>query len=191
MLRYRRIWKLHAGILKFSSGVFAIGLVFVAVASLAMLVSSFHAEQALLAIGIVFVMAGLTSIILFMLLTALREFFGLRDQPERPTEEQDSWRQSRRRSKRQRKCIRRRAVWPATLVGVGESLVYPVAFMIGQTTFIGFWIGVKVAAQWSHWNDKPGEPITGRTRFYVFLLGNLLSIASGYGTNRLVRLVVG
>jgi len=85
-------------------------------------------------------------------------------------------------------------LWPATLVGIVEGLLYPIAILAGQPAFIGLWLGVKVAGQWGRWGtefpppsaehaqlrrDRIIEAKKGRRRFNKFLVGNALRILLG------------
>ena len=87
-----------------------------------------------------------------------------------------------------------RDLWPATLVGVAEGLLYPLVIMAGFAQFIGIWLAVKVAGQWVRWGtefpapspDHPRlivrqviEAKRGRRRFNKFLVGNALRILLG------------
>ena len=68
--------------------------------------------------------------------------------------------------------------WPPVLVGFCESVMYPIAFLIGRYEFIGVWLAVKVAGGWDSW--RTGNE--GRNRFQMFLIGNALSISLGFLT---------
>ena len=87
-----------------------------------------------------------------------------------------------------------RDLWPATLVGLAEGILYPFAIMAGFAEFIGLWLAVKVAGQWVRWGAEfPGpspdhprlrthqimEAKRGRRRFNKFLVGNALRIILG------------
>jgi len=81
-------------------------------------------------------------------------------------------------------------LWPSTLVGVTEGILYPVAIAVGKADFIGIWLAVKVAGQWVRWGteypptsgntakdqDLATEAKKGRRRFNKFLIGSGLRI---------------
>lgn len=73
---------------------------------------------------------------------------------------------------------------PSTLIGILESVMFPVAFLIGKSEFIGLWLTLKVAIGWKEWSDL-GHP--GRSRFYLFLIGTALVIGFAFLTYGLVR----
>ena len=81
-------------------------------------------------------------------------------------------------------------MWSPTLVGICESIMYPMALFFGKPEFIGVWLAVKVAGQWVRWKGDAGhlpsdkeldlEKLNeGRRRFNSFLVGNALSIMLG------------
>ncbi len=47
--------------------------------------------------------------------------------------------------------VQRRNLWPPALLGVCEAVLYPTAFIVGHTDFIGLWLLLKVAGQWPRW----------------------------------------
>lgn len=84
-------------------------------------------------------------------------------------------------------------MWAPALVGICESVMYPMAFFFGRPEFIGVWLAVKVAGQWVRWKGEVGESPKsgksdieklneGRRRFNGFLVGSSLSIISGTAT---------
>lgn len=84
-------------------------------------------------------------------------------------------------------------MWSPTLVGICESVMYPMALFIGKPEFIGVWLAVKVAGQWVRWKGDAGQSAAsgdfdierlneGRRRFNGFLVGNSLSIMLGAAT---------
>ena len=87
-------------------------------------------------------------------------------------------------------------LWPSTLVGVVEGIMYPISFLVGRPEFIGIWLAVKVAGQWVRWGTEfPSrrgskrehqaeiiEAKRGRRRFNKFLIGNALRIILAGGT---------
>jgi len=82
-------------------------------------------------------------------------------------------------------------MWSPALVGITESVMYPIAFFLGKPDFIGVWLAVKVAGQWVRWKGDAGQSRKstspsgvenlneGRRRFNGFLVGNALSIILG------------
>jgi hypothetical protein len=150
-----------------------------------------------LLLGILFMSMGATTFVLCMVLTGFRQFFYLNSQAEggdaSPATKKiavtsvDTFgnvTDGNEQAELLELITKRRAVWPATVVGLGESFVYPIAIVMGKPDFLGFWVALKLAAQWKYWDDDKTKPIEGRTRFYVFLLGNLLSIISAVVTAR-------
>ena len=71
-------------------------------------------------------------------------------------------------------------------LGMVERALYVLSWYAGQVLFIGLWLTLKVAVQWSSWKipDDPKIPLdeNGRTaqraraRFLIFLWGSGLSI---------------
>lgn len=83
-------------------------------------------------------------------------------------------------------------MWSPALVGITESIMYPMSFFLGEPDFIGVWLAVKVAGQWVRWkgdaeqaqkrtsSESDIEKLNeGRRRFNGFLVGNALSIMMG------------
>lgn len=102
-------------------------------------------------------------------------------------------------------------LWPPTLVGVLESVLYPAAFATDNAEFIGVWLLMKVAGQWVRWgaefppvgDDDDGEENgdskyemkvleakKGRRRFQKFLIGNAIRIMLGAATYFVLRAAV-
>ena len=84
-------------------------------------------------------------------------------------------------------------MWSPALVGISESVMYPMALFLGKPEFIGVWLAIKVASQWVRWKGDAGQfPASGesdieklnegRRRFNGFLVGSSLSIMSGTAT---------
>jgi hypothetical protein len=84
-------------------------------------------------------------------------------------------------------------MWAPALVGISESVMYPMTLFLGKPEFIGVWLAVKVAGQWVRWKGDAGQSPTtvepdidklneGRRRFNGFLVGSSLSIMSGTAT---------
>jgi hypothetical protein len=71
--------------------------------------------------------------------------------------------------------IHRPSPWHPRLVGILERLLYVVALQTETGEFIGFWLAIKVAGQWSLWTVGDGD-VSGREFFNTFLIGNGLSI---------------
>jgi hypothetical protein len=68
------------------------------------------------------------------------------------------------------------------MIGVMERALYYGAWVFGKPEFIGVWLAIKIAGQWSRWAQ--GEYIAprkvpGRSFFNVFLVGTGFSIAYG------------
>lgn len=57
------------------------------------------------------------------------------------------------------------------IIGSFELAAYPVLMATGAWTVIGAWMGLKTAAQWREWSRD-------RTVFHMFLIGNLMVIAT-------------
>jgi hypothetical protein len=79
----------------------------------------------------------------------------------------------------------RQDLWAPTLVGIIESILYPVVLISEHPEFIGVWLAVKVAGQWVGWGTgvpserrfrSLGSPNKGRRRFNKFLVGNGIRI---------------
>jgi hypothetical protein len=60
--------------------------------------------------------------------------------------------------------------------------MYPTAFLLAKPPFIGIWLALKVAGQWSWWSvsHKDDEKVhEGRRRYYQSLIGNAMSVMVG------------
>lgn len=58
-------------------------------------------------------------------------------------------------------------------LGICERFSYTAAIILGLPSWIGVWLAIKVAAQWSRWQGDE------RVTYNVFLIGNLISIFFG------------
>lgn len=70
-------------------------------------------------------------------------------------------------------------VWQPRLTGIVERVLYVAAFQVGKPEFIGVWLALKVAGQWTRWSKEPntGENVPqGRSIYQNFLIGNALSV---------------
>lgn len=63
--------------------------------------------------------------------------------------------------------------WYTYLIGSFELVGYAIFIATSTWTPIGAWIGLKTVAQWNLWQQD-------RARFNLFLVGNLLVIASAW-----------
>jgi hypothetical protein len=90
----------------------------------------------------------------------------------------------------------------AALIGISESIMYPITILIGKPEFIGFWIAAKAAGNWIQWTgERPtarekdgnkeetneeikhmGTVYEGFRRFSRFLIGSAFSILWAYLT---------
>ena len=59
-------------------------------------------------------------------------------------------------------------------LGICERVFYTAAILMGMPTWIGVWLGIKVAVHWKRWTGED------RGTYNIFLIGNLLSIAFGW-----------
>ena len=55
-------------------------------------------------------------------------------------------------------------------MGIVERSLYTTAILLNQPGFIAIWLALKVASQWTRWQDKE------RGTYNVFLIGNGLSL---------------
>jgi hypothetical protein len=74
----------------------------------------------------------------------------------------------------------------SAVLGCIEVFLYVSAIKVGKPEFIAFWIGIKTAMGWSHWQqlefkhvnpDGTKIPIPGRQSFNIFLTGTGLTIS--------------
>jgi hypothetical protein len=81
--------------------------------------------------------------------------------------------------------VARRDNWQTPIVGAVERALYFSCYLLGQYSFVGLWLMLKVAGQWRRWNEGIGDTETnerkleGRSIYYVFLVGSTLSLAFG------------
>jgi hypothetical protein len=84
--------------------------------------------------------------------------------------------------------------WGPILVGIIESILYPLSIIIRKSEFIGFWLALKVAGNWIGWgtdryysietsseetikeNGMPESSRQGRRVFNKFLFGSGLRV---------------
>jgi hypothetical protein len=71
--------------------------------------------------------------------------------------------------------VHRPSPWHPRLVGIIERLLYVIALEVDCCEFLGFWLAIKVAGQWSRWTEGH-EGVSGREFFNTFLIGNGVSI---------------
>lgn len=69
----------------------------------------------------------------------------------------------------------RENLFPPAIIGLFESVMYPLFLLIEKPEFIGGWLALKVAGGWKQWQ----EDAEARRRFFKFLIGNLVTIAIG------------
>jgi hypothetical protein len=67
----------------------------------------------------------------------------------------------------------RENLFPPAIIGLFESVMYPIFFLLGKPEYIGAWLALKVAGSWKQWQ----EDAEARRRFYKFLIGNLVTIS--------------
>lgn len=80
--------------------------------------------------------------------------------------------------------------WQPRLVGVIERVLYVATLQFGKGEFIGFWLALKVAGQWTRWSKEPqtGEKIPhGRSIYQNFLIGNALSVLYAFVGFRVIE----
>lgn len=65
--------------------------------------------------------------------------------------------------------------FPPAIIGLFESVMYPIFILVGKPEYIGGWLALKVAGNWKRWQEDD----EARRRFYKFLIGNLFTIAMG------------
>jgi len=72
--------------------------------------------------------------------------------------------------------------WISQLLGVLERFLYVMALELGFGEFIGFWLALKVAGQWSRWSQDTkidDRLLHSRGLYQIFLIGNALSVTYG------------
>jgi hypothetical protein len=70
-------------------------------------------------------------------------------------------------------------VWQPRVIGIVERILYVATLQLGKAEFVGIWLALKVAGQWSRWSKDPeeGENLPqGRTIYHNFLIGNGISV---------------
>jgi len=70
-------------------------------------------------------------------------------------------------------------VWQPRVTGIVERVLYVATLQVGKGEFIGFWLALKVAGQWSRWtkeSEPGGNGPQGRSIYQNFLIGNALSV---------------
>jgi hypothetical protein len=77
------------------------------------------------------------------------------------------------------------------VVGLVERPLYVAAFVAGEPTFVGIWLGIKVAGGWKYWAepwDIPNGPkVSGRSTFNIMLIGSAVSVAYAWVGADLIR----
>lgn len=137
------------------------------------------------AIGMILTIAGISSIFIHWTIKNGRQFLGLGNDPEQKVL---ATCETVQKMTYQDLLAHRRATWPAPVIGICEAIMYPIAIQLGVPQFILAWIGLKTVGDWSWWKDQDASTrVSGRTRFYVFLLGNFFSIMVGFGTFLVLR----
>jgi len=89
--------------------------------------------------------------------------------------------------------ITRKNLWPPAILGMIECIFYPTAFLMEHSEFIGFWVLLKTAGQWPRWGlsgKSDAELNEGRRRYYLFLIGNALTVLSGLATYAIIKIHV-
>jgi hypothetical protein len=66
----------------------------------------------------------------------------------------------------------RENIYPPALIGVFESVMYPILLISNKPEFVGAWLALKVAGGWKGWQHNAES----RRRFFKFLIGNLVTI---------------
>jgi hypothetical protein len=73
--------------------------------------------------------------------------------------------------------------WQPRVLAFLESILYIAFLQMGQAWFIGLWMALKVAGQWTRWSAR-GDAATnqppGPVVFNVFMIGNGLLILFSY-----------
>jgi hypothetical protein len=76
-------------------------------------------------------------------------------------------------------------------MGLVKRPLYVGAFLANQPTFVGIWLGLKVAGGWKGWETgvslKNGKMIPGRIVFNIMLIGSAVSAAYGWVGAQVIR----
>lgn len=79
------------------------------------------------------------------------------------------------------------------VVGTVERPLYVAAFLANEPTFVGIWLGLKVAGGWKRWEGeftlKSGRKVAGRSVFNIMLIGSAVSVAYAWAGARAIRLL--
>lgn len=75
-------------------------------------------------------------------------------------------------------CTKRENLYPPAIIGLLESMMYPIFFLADKPEYIGAWVALKVAGGWKKWQDTD----EGRRRFNKFLIGNAFTVAVAFVT---------
>jgi len=66
-------------------------------------------------------------------------------------------------------------------LGTIEQIFYPFFIIMGRWDFIGAWIGIKTAAQWTHWKEH-------RHVYMRFLVGNALVVLASFILSQFIEI---
>ena len=74
------------------------------------------------------------------------------------------------------------AYWLPRIIGTVERTLYLSSFIAGSPEFVGIWLALKTAGQWSAWKEgikgkDDVEIISGHSVFSIWLIGNGASLA--------------
>lgn len=93
-------------------------------------------------------------------------------------------------------------LWPPVIIGLCESIMYPVTLLAGEPNFIGIWLLFKAASQWARWGQVASTNANmkniseadlsdeNRRRYMHFLIGNAFSIIAGSATYGVIKIVI-
>lgn len=77
------------------------------------------------------------------------------------------------------------------VMGLVERPLYVAAFLAKEATFVGIWLGLKVAGGWKGWEKgiilANGKEIPGRIVFNIMLIGSAVSVAYGWVGAQMTR----
>ena len=77
------------------------------------------------------------------------------------------------------------------VVGTIERALYVAAFLADEPTFVGIWLGLKVAGGWDRWSKnsplKDGRKVAGRSIFNIMLIGSAVSVAWSWVAASMIR----